>query len=306
MGDVCAVGTALAVVLCVLTCSPDIHAQTFVSPETGHYQAGFGGGLKSGMLAPPGTYVSNGTMIYFGNRLKGPNGNSVPGFTRLDIIANRTSFLWVSNLKLMGAYYAAAIAFPIANLAPNYIGVGLDPAVGLGDMYFQPMTLGWHWPNFHLMTAVGFFAPTGRYTTGGASNTGKGFWTLMFTLGGAWTSSDEKPWHASLLSRYEVHSEKKDVKVTPGNTLSLELGVGKRITKALDLGLVGLGIFQTTDVNGQASTRTAKYRVFGAGAEMQYAIPKIRLSLKLRAFYEFAAVNFTEGILIVPEIVYKF
>ncbi len=46
-------------------------------------------------------------------------------------------------------------------------------------MFFSPIGLGWHWSEFHLITAFGGFAPTGRYSSGSSNNTGLGFWTAM-------------------------------------------------------------------------------------------------------------------------------
>jgi outer membrane putative beta-barrel porin/alpha-amylase len=53
----------------------------------------------------------------------------------------------------------------------------------LGDIYLQPINLGWHLKQANLMVTNGLYLPTGKYSFGADDNTGLGMWTDEFGAG---------------------------------------------------------------------------------------------------------------------------
>jgi len=271
---------------------------------TGHYQPLFASGLKSGILPTrPGFIYQNATLFYHTSSFRDNNGNEVRGVDELNIWANRNGLLWMTGKNIFGADYGAALAIPISNLAPNPVvvdGETLSTGVGLGDIAVAPMVLGWHWADYHLQTGYTLFLPVGRFNLGASDNTGKGFWTHMLHLGGTWMPAGPRPWHASLMTRLELHSNQKDRDLRPGSTLTLEMGLGKKITDTIDIGLIGHMWRQITDTTGQDAVGNLKYSSFGIGGEIQYVIAK-RFPAKLRLGTDFEARNVSQGPFLIVE-----
>ena len=156
------------------------------------------------MLAPPGFDLDNATYYYHADTFRDENGDRLPFNVELNVIANRTSALWVSAWTLLHATYGAGIAFPVSNFAPNPIsieGESADGSLGLGDIAVQPFIFGWHFRQFHYLASFTLFTPTGRFKQGATNNTGKGFWTNMLSAGATWVSPDSAPWSISAIRR---------------------------------------------------------------------------------------------------------
>lgn len=287
--------------LIIVSYTPISHGQTIV---TGHYVPLFASGLKSGILPThPGFIYQNGTLFYHTSTFKDNNGNKVKGVDEVNIWANRNGLLWITGKKIFRADYGNAIAIPITNLAPNPVviqGETLSTGFGIGDIAVAPVVMGWHWTNYHVQTGYTLFIPTGKFKLNATDNTGKGFWTNMFHLAGTWMPAGPRPWHASLMTRLEIHSNQKDRDLRPGSTLTLEAGLGKKITDTIDAGIIGHSWSQITDTTGSDAEGNFKYRSFGIGGEIQYIIAK-KFPSKLRFGTDFAARNVSQGQFLVIE-----
>ena len=292
-------------VVMIAAASP-AEGQTLV---TGHYQPLFAGGLKSGVLLPrPGVVIQNGTLFYHAGTFSDDDGNAIEDAAELNIIATRFAGLWVTGAKLFGADYAVALAVPIANLAPNPVFIEGQPletgGLGLSDIALNPFRLGWHWTAAHAQFDYTVFLPVGRFEQGANDNVGKGFWTHMLTAAGTWMPPAENPWHVSLQARYEIHSTIRDSDLRPGTTLTLEWGFGKRLSQAVDLGLVASFWGQVTDASGEDATPPLlKYRIFTLGAEFQWRVSP-KFLFKARPAADLVSKNGSEGPVLVVEFSY--
>jgi hypothetical protein len=295
-----------AVAAAVALAATSARAQTVV---TGHYQPLFASGLKSGIFPQKrGIILQNSTLFYHATDFRDGDGNKVPDIDELNIWANRIGAVLVPGLKIAGADYGFALAIPLANLAPNPVvvgGVTLDTGIGIGDIAVAPMILGWHLTNVHIQGGYTIFIPVGRFSQGASNNVGKGFWTHMLNAGVTWMPAVDRPWHASVMTRYEIHSSQEGLDLTPGHTLTVEFGVGKKISNSVDIGLVGHLWRQTTDTAGTDAIDPQKYESYGIGAEVQYVIAK-KFPMKVRAGADFEARNVSQGIFVVAEFNFPF
>lgn len=253
--------------------------------------------MKVGINPPPGFVLENGTLMYFAREFVDGSGNSQD--FDMNVVVNRTLGLWTTNLKLLGADYSVAAAIPLGNFAAPRPEPGDKQALGLGDIYLQPFTLGWHQEAFHVTAAYGVFAPTGRFTPGAKDNTGRGFWSNLLTVGTTYLQEAERPWHFTLQGRYEIPMEIRDTNITPGQAFVVEYGVGKQIHNIVDLGVVGYGAMQTTDISGSDFTGDpAKYQYFGIGPEIQVVAvnrPGWKMAVLLRSYFDFHVKNAPQG-----------
>jgi hypothetical protein len=207
------------------------HAQAVI---TVHYVPLMAGGLNSGILAPPGFYLENTVYYYHATTFRDQNGDRLPFNVELNVIANRTSALWVSSWTLLRASYGAGTAFPVSNFASNPIaieGESADGSLGLGGAAVQPLIFGWHLGQWHYLASFTLFTPTGRFKHGGTNNTGKGFWTNMFSAGATWVSGESAPRSISAIGRYEIPTKQEGADIYPGQTATIEWGLGSGLRK---------------------------------------------------------------------------
>jgi hypothetical protein len=276
--------------------------------EMGQYPAGAFGQMKVGILPPPGFVLENGTLAYTAKEFV--NGDGSKQDLETTVLVNRTLGMWVTDKKVLGADFAMAAAIPFGNFAAPRPQPGEREALGLGDIYLQPLTLGWHRAPFHVTASYGAFAPTGRYEFGRNDNTGRGFWSHLLTLGGTYLQDAPRPWHFTLQGRYEIPMEIQGTDIRPGQAFLIEYGVGKQISDRIDLGLVGYGAWQTTDIKGSDFKGDPRnYRYMGLGPEIQFKAIQRKdwlLMVTLRSYFDFDVRNAPRGNLTILSIAAAF
>ncbi len=277
--------------------------------EYGQYPAGAFGQMKVAVVPPEGTTVmENGTLIYSASKFV--DGDGVERDFETSVVANRTLGMKTTSLDIFGADYAFAGAIPFGNFAAPRPLPGDQESLGLGDVYLQPITLGWHSPAWHTAAAYGIFAPTGRFEYGARDNTGRGFWSHLFTLGVTYIEPSENPWNFTIQGRYEVPMEIEGSDVTPGQAFVAEYSIGKQITDNLDIGYVGYGVKQTTDIEGaDFNGDPTRYQYFGNGIEAQYQAVKKEtwgMLVSLRSYWESNVKNAPKGNFTVVSLAFAF
>ena len=119
----------------------------------------------------------------------------------VDAYAFAPTLIWVSPYEVFGAKYGAYVSLTLSNTS---VGASLSTAAGsgrgaeesqfgLGDLFVQPLWLGWAREHWDFALGYGFYAPTGKYdtetvtlpivgplTSAAADNLGLGFWTHQF------------------------------------------------------------------------------------------------------------------------------
>jgi hypothetical protein len=178
----------------------------------------------------------------------------------------------------------------------------LDADLGFGDLYFQPINLGWHMDMFDYVAGLGLFFPTGRYEDGADDNVGLGMWSFEFFGGTTAFLDGAKTWHASILASYETHTSKKDSDIDVGDLLTLEGGIGKSF---MDGALsVGGAYFVQWKITGddfdipEINDIAAKHFIFGAGPELNvpvFAMEKVAGLVGARYFWDFGVTSNTDG-----------
>ncbi len=267
-----------------------VHAQ-----DTSHYPAG-AEGIKAATLPGPGKYLKWYNFYYQANTLRDPSGNRVPNGFDVDVFATAPRLIWITDKKVLGADFGMDILVPLIYTDIEIPGAGLNEShTGIGDIFVEPIVLGWHKERYDLAFAAGFWAPTGDYDTTSAANAGKNFWTGMFTLGATTYLDCDKTWSVSALGRYETNSERDRIAVRPGDDFHIEWGIGKNINKVWDVGVSGYCHWQVTQDSGAASTSTARDRFYSIGPEVQYFCEPASMIFALRYQWEFEARDRPEG-----------
>ncbi len=187
-------------------------------------------GLMSGTQAPPGFYLvlpSYWRANYY--RLKGPRGNDFPEFQDGSISVLVTAVSAVTPWKFLGANYGGVVAGVFNNQAVTAaVGPGnltRDNTLGVGDMYVQPITLGWHIKRADLVGGWGFFAPTGSGFRTADS------WAFNYIAGTTVYPDKARKWNAATTMWYIVSLPKEHSNIDVGDFLALKGGVGHTFLK---------------------------------------------------------------------------
>jgi len=261
--------------------------------ELGHYGPAIADIRDYVMPAKPGFATKLYTYYYSSDTFRNANGDKVstiplPGGGTVDIDVDvgiyviAPAFLFISDWEVFGGHYGAYILPTFGNSSVGaslrtQTGLGRDVAdsdFGVGDLFVQPLWLGWNWDHWDITTGYGFYAPIGKFEQGAADNVGLGFWTHQLQLAGAWYPWKERGTAVVGAFTYEFNQEVEDSDVTPGQRASFNLGVSQYLPLGssgflLELGALGYGQWQVTDDTGSDAFRPDVHdRLYGAGGQV--------------------------------------
>ncbi|QTA92853.1 SphA family protein [Desulfonema magnum] len=254
-------------------------------------------GIKAASLPPPGFYYRMYNVLYTADTNTDKDGDELDIDFDLTLFANAHRFIWVSDWKFLGADFASNIIVPIFNIDLEIGALGVDDSqFGLGDIFIEPFVLAWHGSQYDTVFAMGVWAPTGQYDKDEPASPGKDMWTWMGTVGGTYYFDTAKTWSASILARYEIHGEKDELEVTPGDDFHFEWGIGKTLEKFWDIGLTGYCQWQVSDDEDESGAAYGeKDSVYAIGPEVSVFIPSAKLFISLKNQWEFGAEDRSEG-----------
>ena len=272
--------------------------------ERGQYLPGFSG-LNSGIQAPPGFTYANYFFWYPSDRLNDSNGDEVRLDVELDLVADFSLFVYTTKAKFLGANYGMAVGIPFVNTAIGLGQLGGLTTGGIGDIYVEPVNLGWAKPGaYNIKVAYGFIAPTGKFDEDGTETTTTDYWGHEFTFATTRALGQTKLWQLSVNTNWEFHQKKRHEDVKVGNNMTLEYGVGKTIVKnqgkqLIQVGAVGYAEFQLTDDSGSdvsAFNRGNQDHAFGLGGEFGVIWPVSKFNFLVRVIPEFGVRSRTQGL----------
>lgn len=172
----------------------------------------------------------------------------------------------------------------------------------LGDIFVQPVWLGWSGEHYSASLGYGFYAPTGDFEQGAMDNTGLGFWEHQIQAGGAWYPLGHRATAVTLVSTYEINHKKEDADITPGSVFSLNWGVSQYLplkkdnSLLMELGLTGYSQWQVTDDSGDdASDVDVHDQVHSAGCQAGLLYAPWDAGLSARYMHEFYAEDHFRG-----------
>jgi hypothetical protein len=278
-------------------------------------------GVGAGTQPPPGWNVGALYYRYATDTVLRADGSRIvfdpnqPGNMTMQAIAPMIVF--VSRAKILGGDYGMTLAPSFANgsLEAPVFGFQQHVGTGWGDLYFLPITLGWHTRHADFKTAFGFFAPTGRYTAGALDNIGKGMWSYELSAGTTVFLDSRKAWSVATGAFWETHSNKStDVRigdritltdVSVGQILTLEGGLGRSFLQgAASVGVAYYAQWKltadhfATPIDLPLESPIGKHRVYAVGPDVTLPIVIKRRLISLvnvRYFWETGARVKTQG-----------
>ncbi len=261
-------------------------------------------GVASGTQPEPNLYLVPVYSRYSTNSIRDNEGEVRPNVAAtidLDVVA---AFLWwVTDLEILGANYGIQMSLPwvgSALEAPG-LGVGVDNDLGFGDLYVQPINLGWHRDRADFVAGAGVYVPTGRWKLGASSNRGLGMWGFDVVAGSTVYLNRGRTLTVSALAAWETHTTKEDSDIQVGDLLTVEGGLGASfLGGGLNVGAAYFFQWKLTsdDLGIEVLPGLDKARSYGIGPEATVAIPfggKLLGTLTARYLWDYGVRNTTEG-----------
>lgn len=195
-------------------------------------------GMLSAQQAPEGIlyqnlwsyyHASGDSFLPTGSVICGPGGKpcfNASASGSLDLFVDQNIFWLVTPFKLLGANYGFLVDVPLAIADVSGAGA-LEPVLSspigsatlpsfqrsrgatkgsIGDIYFEPIDLGWHLRQLDAVIAGGFFAPTGAYNSKANLNIGYGHWSGVLGVGGIVYADAARTWGLSIYSHYVLYA----------------------------------------------------------------------------------------------------
>ena len=218
-----------------------------------------------------------------------------------DVVAPRLSYVW-PGLTLFGARVETRVVQAIAS-------VDLDAALGrrgrppldrggyrlgLADMAFTPIILGWNWSNYHHTIGIDTHLKTGSYDIEERVNTGRNYAQAAIFYALTWFPAPGFDINAKF--RYAINGKNKATNYQSGDEATIEFSGGYRINPGLAIGINGYVYRQTSDdwQNGVALNNGNRGRVNALGLYISYNLtPRMALIAKVQS--EFGARNRPQG-----------
>jgi hypothetical protein len=286
----------LAECLICIACTSHAFPQA-LTPVTGHYPPGQSG-IRGAATPASGFAYTNFSRLFSNLEVRDASGNAVQSLGEVRY-ANISMFTWTSDVSLFGMRYGAlaGIPFSTGNLRPSESDV--DSGFGLGDVLITPLALYGKTRLFDYQLQLTAWSDSGRFSPGAHDNRGKGFWAVVYSLGGVWyPDGNRERWSLSAVARIEQNFKQSGSGIKPGDDVVIDWGVGRMFRprgNPVDIGVSGFGAWQiTSQIGGAGGAETSRYRVFGIGPEASASVTA-ELTLRVRAHWEFGARNIVQG-----------
>lgn len=257
--------------LALIIVASSLAVTTYASDS--HYVPGLEG-VKGAVLPPPGVYYKGYVVGYSADK-----NEALPPDSKVTVTALAHRVAWVTPKKVLGGDLAFEAVLPLLKTDLKIGGQNIDERTGLGDLYVGGI-IGWHSERFDITTGAGYWTDIGDYDDNRFASPGKGYESVMLSLGGNVKLNQKGDVTFSALSRYQMPN---------GNGLDDELiiewGLGKSYG-LLDLGLIGYNTFETGDGEEKRNA---------LGLSVGYFSPPNMLGGDIAAYKEYSNKETFEG-----------
>ncbi len=264
---------------------------------------------------PPGFYLLNYSFYYAAHKFKDYGGREINqgpfrGF-KLRLSGNTIRPIWVSEIKIWGAYWGMDMGIPLIEKKVECSGF-TDRASGLGDMVLCPLWLAWHGNIFHFLLSFDMISPTGVYDKNDRVNIGNNHWTFEPMLGITAIFPNRFTVDLNLLYDFNWKNNdymdpltQKETYHKSGQAFHLDYAIGYRITGHFRLGIAGYYWKDVTKdkIDGRTIS-DSKGQVFSMGPVINFQRDQVTISLKTQ--WETMVKNRPQGTMTWLRVLYAF
>jgi hypothetical protein len=255
--------------------------------------------FMSGAAPPPGTYFINYFDFYSANGFKDKHGDNMFPF-KADVFANTFRLIHITDRQLLGGFWGMHIFIPLVKMDVHKHPAGSDHREGLGDVIVDPFILSWHGKNWHALTALDIYCPTGEYDRERVANIGRNYWTFEPIVAGTYVTDDG--YEVSAKFMYDFNTRNDDSSYRSGQEFHVDYTVGKKIGN-LSVGAGGYYYQQTTSDDAPTPT-LGKGMTVSVGPQLKYDYRN--MSFIAKYLFEVDSCNRPQGNNLWAKFVYAF
>lgn len=239
-----------AFALTAIALSPNLRAS---EGGSSNYLQGTYGDFATGMLGDKGFYLLNDLIYYDASIPYSALGHSVDGYAAQAVWGDLVKFAYISDLKVFGGRYNAAILLPVlfgSSVTRHIAGRAPTKAAnsdinGIGDVYVTPAALGWNWSDHHLNANLSFIAPTAEYEESYPINLGRNYWSFDPNVSYTWLHHT-RGHELTLTLGYMKNGENPDSHYTTGDEVHLDWTIAQHFSERIAVGITGYWYEQVT------------------------------------------------------------
>jgi hypothetical protein len=262
--------------------------------------------LFAGYLGPPETNLIKSYFMF-----QDASASAVTQNRRIEADSHTTTYTsavfaaHITSLRLLGSYwgFGTIAQFRVAAQSLRVAPAGMATAPrtstvgGLGDLIVLPVMLNWNVGQFHLVSALTFYAPTGSYDRQRIINIGSNRWAVEPDAGLTWMD-EEHGRQFSVFVGYTINSQNTATDYRSGDEFHADFAFAQHLPRGFVVGIVGYALQQTTpDYGGGAVFGSFRGRVLALGPLVGKTVDfwKLPIDLVIKYDLEFAAQNRSTG-----------
>jgi hypothetical protein len=292
------------------------------APSAGAFGGGYIPGLEGALaptLPPPGLHYKQYNIFIDSSKLNDPDGDELDIGFGATVFAQAHRFAYFTKKHPLGADdYGMSIVIPVVAKDIEIRAAGSeDSAIGLGDLFIEPVIMGWHTERWDLALGLGAQFATGNWRNSNEAANGEpgsgGYHNGLITLGATYYFDEAKSWTISALSRTVLYfGEQDETDYQPGDEFVIDWGIAKQFAVSKNLlvrpAVVGYTYWQYSDdknrYDGFADDdRGTKYAV---GAELNFFwLPRL-IQFNLRYLQDVEAEDEFEATTLLLSIISSF
>ena len=178
-----------------------------------------------------------------------------------------------------------------------------DSVAGVGDIFFSPLTAGWHFSEYHhLSMSATITAPTGAYQQGRLANNGLNNWTVMPTFSHTYLWAKRGLMIDNTLA-IDVYTENQATHYKNAPVFHWDGMLTQFLSKKAGVGVVLSNLTQTAPDKGDLADRLGGFKghAWGAGPNAFYTMKAggKDMTLMFRWIKEFQVQNRPSGSLLI-------
>jgi len=222
-------------------------------------------GFMAGAAPPPGTYFINYFDWYSADSFKDTNGNNLFPF-KADIFANTVRLIHITGKQLLGGYWGMHIFVPLLKVDVHESPGGSDHREGLGDIIVNPLILSWHGKNWHAVSGLDIYCPTGVYDRDRVANLSRNSWTFEPVVAGTYVTDDGYEVSAKFMYDFDTRNDLTSYR--SGQAFHVDYTLAKKFDN-LSVGAGGYYYQQITDDDAPTGT-LGKGMTVSIGPQVKY------------------------------------
>jgi hypothetical protein len=253
-------------------------------------------GIDAGVQVDTGLYAGGRVASWGADVLRGDDGRALP-LEGLELAAVAQVIGGSGAVRLgRGPWLTVAVGVPWvrSTIDVEQPRVNLDRQ-GFGDLFFEPLRLGWRSTRADAVIGYSVYAPTSPPP---ATPLARSQWVHELSLGGTVFFDDDRGWRISALASYDHYQRKPDLDVTRGASVQVQGGFGGPVGDVVEVGIAAYGLWQVAPDRGADLPPTLRglwERDYGLGPEVDVRIPQIRGRLSIRYTWDLGARARPEG-----------